>query len=564
MKKVFALALSLLLMLSVGVTAFADPDTDSAYDATQPAGFSISIANAIVGETYNAYKIFDVTYANDDTSATSATHTDGSDAMSAHQSYTYSITNDSPWWSVVTNEANPSLNTNPAEFSANGLKFTKTAGKVGDATIYTVEEGTGFSAAAFAAYLSTHIPTDVTTGDPIEPSGSATLQGDGTQSETGIKRGTATIRVGGAGYYFVTTTTGALCSLDTTEPVANIVEKNDIPDVNKYVSDTSDGTWSDKTDVDIGDTVYYKIEVSTGVGNNAAITLHDTMDSSLTLNRKDDEGVDTTFVVMANDAVVAPTDGTEANYTVTYGKADGCTFEIVFSEKFITGLGDHETIFVYFDATLNEGAKIFGQSNDNKTHIQYSNQTSQEHIVKVYTYDFYIVKIDTDVNLLPGAEFTLSSGGNAIEFIKSGNNYRVAKSGETGANPTLTSSDEKLHITGLDAGTYTLTETKAPSGYNMAREPITIIIKGVTNVAADAGKQGNIYSDADCTLQWKTSEYKEEGEVLDNTIEVINRTGSELPSTGGIGTTIFYIVGGILIIGAAVILIARRKSRKEA
>ena len=197
-------------------------------------------------------------------------------------------------------------------------------------------------------------------------------------------------------------------------------------------------------------------------------------------------------------------------------------------------------------------------------HLCHERQTVFEAARHQYTYDFYIVKIDTDVNLLPGAEFTLSAGGNAIEFIKSGNNYRVAKSGETGANPTLTSSDEKLHITGLDAGTYTLTETKAPSGYNMAREPITIIIKGVTNVAADAGKQGNIYSDADCTLQWKTSEYKEGGNVLNNTIEVINRTGSELPSTGGIGTTIFYIVGGILIIGAAVILIARRKSRKEA
>ncbi len=580
MKKVFALLLSVLLVLSLSVAAFAVTDTDSVADKTAP-GFKIEIANAIVSETYKAYKVFDVAYARDNASATATTNADGSDATHEHNVYAYTITYGSAWWSVVTDGASPELSTNPAEFTAHGLKFTKTTGTVGTAAIYTVEEAAGFSAADFAKYLSENIPSAVEANP--DGTGTATAYPDSEQTvedlAKNIKRGMATISLTDAGYYFVTTTTGALCSLDTTEPTAKIVEKNDIPDVDKSVSDTgADGSWGKKTDVDVGDTVYYKIDVTTGTGNNSAITLHDKMDSALTLNKKTAEGADTTFVVKVGETVVPATEtvsGTErVNYTIDYNPADGDTFDIVFSAAYITALGDDKEINVYFDATLNENAKIYGEPNDNETYIDYSNQSSSKPNVQVYTYEFDIVKVDTDGKLLPGAEFTLTRSAatkrdgetDPIQFVKTADGYRVAKDGETGTVTTLTSEDGKYHLYGLDAGVYTLTETKAPTGFNLAKDPITVVIKGTT----DGDKQGKIYKNTEGTQPWETALYKEapaEGEeeaVLTDTVEVINRTGSELPSTGGIGTTIFYIVGGVLLLGAAIVLIARRRTQTEA
>ncbi len=574
MKKVFALLLSVLLVLSLSVAAFAVTDTDSVADKTAP-GFKIEIANAIVGETYKAYKVFDVAYARDNASATATTNADGSDATHEHNVYAYTITDGSAWWSVVTQGASPELSTNPAEFIAHGLKFTKTTGTVGTAAIYTVEEAAGFSAADFAKYLSENIPSAVQANP--DGTGTAVAYPDSEQTQEdvakNIKRGKATINLTDAGYYFVTTTTGALCSLDTTEPTAKIVEKNDVPDVDKSVSDTGEnGTWSKKTDVDVGDTVYYKIDVTTGTGNNSAITLHDKMDSALTLNRKTEGTADTTFVVKVGETVVPATEtvsGTErVNYTIDYNPADGDTFDIVFSAAYITALGDDKEINVYFDATLNENAKIYGEPNDNETYIDYSNQSSSKPNVQVYTYEFDIVKVDAKGNLLPGAEFTLTRNAatDPIEFVKTTDGYRVAKDGETVTVTTLTSEDGKYHIDGLDAGVYTLTETKAPTGFNLAKDPITVVIKGTT----DGDKQGNIYKDTDGNQPWQTALYKEapaaggEKAVLSNTVEVINRTGSELPSTGGIGTTIFYIVGGMLLLGAAIVLIVRRRTQTEA
>ncbi len=205
MKKTFALILSVLLVFSLAAGAFAATDTDSVADATNP-GFKIEIDNAIVGETYKAYKVFDVTYANDKDEVTATTNADGSDASSAHNSYTYSITDASPWWSVVTEGAAPALNTNPAEFTAHGLKFTKTTGKVGEATVYTVEESTGFAAANFAKYLSENIPTTGSPAAPIAPdgTGTATAYPDAQQTAAdtakNIKRGKATISVPNPGY----------------------------------------------------------------------------------------------------------------------------------------------------------------------------------------------------------------------------------------------------------------------------------------------------------------------------------------------------------------------------
>ena len=147
---------------------------------------------------------------------------------------------------------------------------------------------------------------------------------------------------------------------------------------------------------------------------------------------------------------------------------------------------------------------------------------------------------------LAGATFTLSKnadGSNPIALVSEGNNvYRVAKTGETGTVTAITTDETgKFTIKRLDADTYYLTETAAPAGYNKLAGPITIVIgeNGVVNGTTEA-PQG-----------------------VDE-VKVLNQSGTELPSTGGMGTTIFYVLGSILVLGAAVLLITRKRMSNRA
>ena len=146
---------------------------------------------------------------------------------------------------------------------------------------------------------------------------------------------------------------------------------------------------------------------------------------------------------------------------------------------------------------------------------------------------------------LAGATFTLSKnadGSNPIALVSESNNvYRVAKTGETGTVTEITTdATGKFTIKGLDADTYYLTETAAPAGYNKLASAVTITIgdNGVVNGTTEA-TQG-----------------------VDE-VKVLNQSGAELPSTGGIGTTIFYVIGAALVIGAIVILVAKKRAGSE-
>ena len=158
---------------------------------------------------------------------------------------------------------------------------------------------------------------------------------------------------------------------------------------------------------------------------------------------------------------------------------------------------------------------------------------------------FKYTKTGETETALAGAKFTLSKnadGSNPIALVSKGNNvYRVAKTGETGTVTEITTDDTgKFTIKGLDADTYYLTETAAPAGYNKLAGPVTIVIgeNGVVNGTTEAS-QG-----------------------VDE-VKVLNQSGTELPSTGGIGTTIFYVVGGILVVGAVVLLVTKKRMNSE-
>ena len=339
------------------------------------------------------------------------------------------------------------------------------------------------------------------------------------------------------GYYLVDTTLGTLCALDTTNPDVEMYEKNQAPTNVKTVEEDSTGNYGEKNDADIGQTVNFKSTITAQAGAENYV-FHDTMSAGLTYT-----GV---TGITLNDATVDA-----SNYTVvTEGLADNCTFEVRFTQAFCDTLKANDQIVISYTATLNENAVIAGDGNPNTSKVSYGDSSNTKYTpdsqTKTYTWDVDVFKYTMNgenETALVGATFTLSKnadGSNPIALVSEGNNvYRVAKTGETGTVTEITTDTTgKFTIKGLDADTYYLTETAAPAGYNKLAGPVTIVIgeNGVVNGTTEA-PQG-----------------------VDE-VKVLNQSGTELPSTGGIGTTIFYVLGGVLAVGAVALLIAKRRTR---
>lgn len=339
------------------------------------------------------------------------------------------------------------------------------------------------------------------------------------------------------GYYLVDTTLGTLCSLNTTKPDAVIEEKNEVPTNVKTVEEDSTGTYGETNDADIGQTVNFKSTITAQAGAENYV-FHDIMTAGLTYT-----GV--TGVALNGTAVDA------ANYTVvSTGLTDGCTFEVRFKQAFCDTLKANDQIVISYTATLNENAVIAGAGNPNTSKVSYGDSSNTKYTpdsqTKTYTWDVDVFKYTMNgetETALADAKFTLSKsadGSNPIALVSKGNNvYRVAKTGETGTVTEITTdATGKFKIEGLDADTYYLTETAAPAGYNKLARAVTIVIgeNGVVNGTTEA-PQG-----------------------VDE-VKVLNQSGAELPSTGGIGTTIFYVVGSVLVIGAVVLLVTKKRMK---
>ena len=337
------------------------------------------------------------------------------------------------------------------------------------------------------------------------------------------------------GYYLIDTTLGTLCSLDTTNPDVVMEEKNEVPTNVKTVEEDSTGNYGEKNDADIGQTVNFKSTITAQAGAENYV-FHDTMSAGLTYT-----GV--TGITLNGTTVDA------SNYTVvTEGLTDGCTFEVRFTQDFCDTLKANDQIVISYTATLNENAVIAGAGNPNTSKLSYGDSSNTKYTpdsqTKTYTWDVDVFKYTMNgetETALAGATFTLSKnddGSAPIALVSKGNNvYRVAKTGETGTVTEITTdSTGKFTIQGLDADTYYLTETAAPAGYNKLAGPVTIVIgeNGVVNGTTEA-PQG-----------------------VDE-VKVLNQSGTELPSTGGMGTTIFYVLGCVLVAGAAILLITQKR-----
>ena len=473
-KAFLGILLSLVMVFALAMPAAAEGETGS-----------ITINDAVVGQTYTIYQILDLESYNASANA-----------------YAYKAT--TAWNTFINSDA---IKGTYVEVDAQGYVTWKD----------------GADAAAFAKAAQKYAKDN-----SIANQGSVTATTT-TVSFTGLD----------LGYYLVDTTLGTLCSLDTTNPDVVMEEKNEVPTNVKTVEEDSTGNYGEKNDADIGQTVNFKSTINAQAGAENYV-FHDTMSDGLTYT-----GV--TGITLNGTAVDA------SNYTVvTEGLTDGCTFEVRFTQAFCDTLKANDQIVISYTAILNEKAVIAGDGNPNTSKLSYGDSSNTKYTpdsqTKTYTWDVDVFKYTMNgetETALAGATFTLSKnadGSNPIALVSEGNNvYRVAKTGETGTVTEITTdATGKFTIKGLDADTYYLTETAAPAGYNKLAGPVTIVIgeNGVVNGTTEA-PQG-----------------------VDE-VKVLNQSGTELPSTGGMGTTIFYVLGGVLVLVAVVLLVTKKRMNKK-
>lgn len=471
---------------------------------------TITINNVEEGRVYTIYEILQLESYNADTKA-----------------YTYKVV-DTQWKTFLTTEATTYVNVNSQD-------YVTWKANIDDSTV-----------AAFAKLALEYAKKN---NIAATKSITATTGEGGTITTTD---GVNSIKFTGLnlGYYLVDSSLGTICGLTTTQPSATIEEKNTVPTVDKQVKEDS-GDYGKSNTAQIGQEVEFQTTIKIGEGA-INYTLHDKMSAGLTFK----EIVAVTKVDAENNKTTL---NSTSDYTVkTTDLADGCTFEISFNNSLITSLKTSDKLVVTYKAILNKDAVVEGEGNPNETYVKYGDNgdlTTDKDTTTTYTYDFQIVKTKSDHTFLDGAEFdlyTAATNGEQILLVSLGtytdtanhvyNVYRVATAEEVNADGFVSAKIQagKVIIKGLDKDTYYLEETKAPDGYNKLPARVSFTVSG---------------ENTDKLTLTETS-YTSGGLV------VVNNTGNELPSTGGIGTMLFVLIGSMMVLGCGVLLVTKLRMTK--
>ena len=384
-----------------------------------------------------------------------------------------------------------------------------------------------------------------------------TIANDGSQKASGS---TVTFDNLPLGWYLVVSTlnNGAICSIGTTAKEVTINEKNGAPTVDKEVLEDSTNTYGKGNDADVGDTVTFRATIKVTDGDPKNYVLHDKMSEGLTF-----KGI--TSVTRTNAGVSDTLNETD-HYTLKQGDAvtdsvdPNCTFELAFKENV---LKSNDVVVVEYTAVINEKAVIGSTGNPNEATLEYKNGIrGTPSSTKTYTWKIDIYKYFQDSTgakkPLKDATFVLyrQNSSNTPEYAKISADKIEWVTEKDQATPLTSDADGKIAISRLDADTYYLEETKAPTGYNPLTSPIEIKIEhGVMNETS-----------ASATITYK--QQGTEGSATnitstENRVEVENKTGTTLPSTGGIGTTLFYVVGGGLMVAAIVLLVTKKRMENK-
>ena len=543
MKKLVTLLLSLVMLCALAMPAMAEEENAAKT-------YSITINGAVAGHTYTAYQVF------------SGVYYKGSRQNNTPADKEY--LSDVVWGKDVNGtdivkelKADTTLKVLRDKFTTVNVDDTDAAEKVA----YILQDLGNQSEELdeFARVVGHHLKAD-------SSSGSAVIR-DGDTTKLGV------IPKLSAGYYFVKDSDkiadGEIATKFLVEVVgnANVTVKDQAPSIEKEIVG---GEGGNHTTVNVGDDVEFKLTAKVpdmASFDKYTFTISDTLSKGLTFKQG------TVAVTIGNKELVANT-----NYTLTPPNTDN-TFKIDFTKEqlgqnVVHGAG--ATIVVTYKATLNSNA-LTTDKESNKATLEYSNNPAGEGTgtvktpdVPVYIYDFDIDidKYDDTDNKdgetankekkLANAEFILYKEVTENEQKKT-YYYKWDKDSNTvkwvpekaQATPKTTTTEGKTSFQGIAAGSYFLEETKAPDGYNKLKDPVPVTITAeynkdgkLTGTSANANKTAN--------GQYINGQYIQK-------VEVPNKAGAVLPSTGGIGTTIFYVLGSILALGAAVLLIAKKR-----
>ncbi len=502
-KKLLAALLAVAMLCAMAVPAFA---------ASSSKDGKITINNAVSGQTYTIYRILDLEY--DQT----------------NNAYRYTAV--AAWEPFIATRGDD-------------LKVDEATGTV--TWVNSVKDNNSSAIQGFADAAGKWAASN------------KTLTNDGSQ-----KASSSTVEFTdlSLGWYLVVSTlnNGAICSINTTAKEVTINEKNGAPTVDKEVLEDSTNTYGKGNDADVGDTVTFRATIKVTDGDPQNYVLHDKMSAGLTFT-----GITSVTRTNAGTSTHDTLNGTD-HYTLKQGDAvidsvdPNCTFELAFKKDV---LKPNDVVVVEYTAVINEKAVIGSTGNPNEATLEYKDGTrGQPSSTKTYTWKIDIYKYFQDSagtkKPLKDATFVLyrQNSSNTLEYAKISANKIEWVSEKEQATSLTSDENGAIAISRLDADTYYLEETKAPTGYNPLTSPIEIKIEhGAMNETS-----------ASATITYKQQGTEDSATNITSTndrVEVENKTGTTLPSTGGIGTTLFYVVGGGLMVAAIVLLVTKKRMENK-
>ena len=552
-KKMMALVIAMVMVLAMGVTVFAASE------------YSITVKNtndamSINGKDYKAYKVFDLTLGAEDTTTTPATY----------GAYAYSIKNTD--WAFATLTTGATTNSTTGVITTKyGITLTPSAA---DPTVYSVD-GTGMTdtnAREFADALQ-----------PVLP-GTADGTGTGASEE-------ALIELTKAGWYAVygvvvptdpnmnpAEEVVAAVGLTTTDKTVTVNPKASVPTINKEIKKVQEGTKeiSDALlDEDgkaavakVGSKVSYDITATTpdltGYDDYTYI-ISDSLTAGLDYDKS-------SFALKINGEtaafVTSATAATTDNELIFATGDKSFTLTIPYSVLLAAGAG--KDVVLSYICTVNDNALNYDYEN-NTASLEYSRNPYDDSTNHTPEKKTYVIDLNIDVDKvaenasgkkLDGAEFKLyRMNGTSKEYYKKDTNAVTWVATQAAGDTFTTDTSGKLttQVQGLDKGEYYLEETKAPEGYNVLAAPVKVTItvnEADDKVTYSATTDGAAAKVDNGTVDLTAAQASTQPVAV---ATIVNNAGSILPSTGGIGTTIFYIVGAILVLGAGILLVTRRR-----